>query len=81
MPCERHTTIFAAFRSLPLSATLDIVSDHDPKPLYSQFQDEAPGSFSWAYAHKGSDVWRVSIQKWAPLHGAGSCGGVCGGNA
>lgn len=80
-PRERHPRIFAAFRALSLGDALDIVNDHDPKPLYFQFQNEAPGNFSWEYLQNGPQVWRVQIKKLARAHGAGECCGHCGGAA
>jgi uncharacterized protein (DUF2249 family) len=80
-PRERHTTIFAAFRNLDVGDALDLVNDHDPKGLYFQFQADLAGRFSWVYVQNGPDIWRVTIQKLAPSHGAGGCCGVCGGGA
>lgn len=80
-PRERHTTIFATFRALGPGDAVEIVSDHDPKPLRDQFQAEAAGNFSWADLERGPAVWRVSILKLARPHGAGGCCGVCGGGA
>lgn len=78
---ERHATIFSAFRALPIGDAIEISNDHDPRPLYHQFQAEAPGNFSWLYLESGPEVWRVSIQKLGRSHGAGECCGVCGGGA
>jgi uncharacterized protein (DUF2249 family) len=80
-PFDRHATIVAAFRALDFGDALEIVNDSDPKPLYYQFQAEAPGDFSWIYAQAGPRVWRVGVQKLARTHGAGQCCGVCGGDA
>jgi len=80
-PRERHSTIFAALEHLAAGAVLEIVNDHDPKPLYFQLEARQPGRFSWAYAENGPDVWRVAIQKKAKSHGAGNCCGGCGGDA
>jgi uncharacterized protein (DUF2249 family) len=77
-PRERHATILGAFKALRLDEALEVVSDHDPRPLYRQFQTDLPGSFAWLYAQNGPDVWRVSIRKLARAHGAGECCGVCG---
>lgn len=76
-PPERHAAVFAAFRAIGLDDGLEIVNDHDPKPLYYQFQVETPGNFSWVYAQNGPEVWRVSIRKLARAHGAGECCGQC----
>jgi uncharacterized protein (DUF2249 family) len=78
-PRERHATIFAAVNGLDVGATLELVNDHDPKPLYAQLQAQAPGSFSWAYTQSGPEVWRVTLQKLARSHGTGGCCGGCGG--
>lgn len=80
-PRERHATIFAAFDELAAGHTLEIVNDHDPRPLYHQLQSRAPGAFSWDTLQDGPDVWRVSITRLAPSHAAGGCCGHCGGAA
>lgn len=80
-PRERHATIFSAFRDLETGRTLEIVNDHDPRPLYHQFQAQAPGAFSWDVLQSGPQVWRVSIGKLAPSHASGGCCGHCGGGA
>jgi uncharacterized protein (DUF2249 family) len=78
---DRHATIFTAFRALDFGDALEILNDHDPKPLYHEFQAEAPGDFSWVCLQSGPEVWRVNIQKLATSHGVGECCGVCGGDA
>lgn len=78
-PRERHPLIFSTFRSLGAGETLELVNDHDPKPLYYQFQSEMPGRFSWDYLQSGPDTWRVRIMKLERPHGDGRCCGSCGG--
>ena len=39
-PAERHPTIHAAFDDLASGETLTIVNDHEPKPLFYEFQAE-----------------------------------------
>lgn len=82
-PRERHATIFQAFRALGVGDEFEIVNDHDPRPLYYQFQSESPGTFSWDYLQNGPDEWHVSIKKLARSDGpsGGCCGGCCGGSA
>ena len=46
------------------------MNDHDPKPLYYQFNMEMPAQFEWEYLEQGPEVWRVRIGK--PYHGAGA---------
>jgi uncharacterized protein (DUF2249 family) len=78
-PSQRDAAAIAAFRALTLGASLDIVDDHDPQPLFLQFQREAPGNFSWLYREFGPDAWRVEVRKLSRSHGSGECCGACGG--
>lgn len=79
-PRERHPLIFSTFGKLGAGHAMELVNDHDPKPLYYQFQAELPGQFAWAYVETGPDVWRVTITKTAAQgHADGVCCGSCGG--
>jgi uncharacterized protein (DUF2249 family) len=78
-PRERHPLIFNTFRSLGTGEAMEIVNDHDPKPLFYQFQAELPGLFTWDYQENGPDTWRVRITKLGQPHGNGQCCGSCGG--
>ncbi|WP_018151613.1 DUF2249 domain-containing protein [Leeia oryzae] len=71
-PRERHPLIFGTFDALPIGQSLLLVNDHDPKPLYYQFQAELNGQFDWEYLESGPDVWQVRIGK--PLPAATGCG-------
>lgn len=64
-PRERHSTIFATFESLAPGQAIDLVNDHDPKPLYYQFAAEHPDTFTWTYIQSGPEVWEVEIRKLA----------------
>ena len=65
VPRERHTLIFDTFEGLKPGEAFVLINDHDPKPLYYQFQAEHTGQFSWAYLEQGPDVWRVRIGRGA----------------
>jgi uncharacterized protein (DUF2249 family) len=85
-PRERHPLIFQTFRGLRPGQTMELVNDHDPRPLYHQFAAEVPGGFSWEYLEQGPETWRVAITSTAPVPAtvataaAGSCcGGGCSG--
>lgn len=58
---ERHTLIFETFTSLRPGEAFVLINDHDPRPLYYQFQAEHTGQFSWNYLEQGPEVWRVRI--------------------
>jgi uncharacterized protein (DUF2249 family) len=62
-PRERHPLIFRTFDALAPGASLVLVNDHDPKPLYYQFKAESSAEFTWDYLEQGPDVWRVAIGK------------------
>jgi uncharacterized protein (DUF2249 family) len=70
VPRERHPLILAAFEALKPSEDFMLVNDHDPKPLYYQFQAERPGEFVWEYLERGPEVWRVRIGKSGQRRGA-----------
>lgn len=78
-PRDRHPLIRSTFRGLGVGETMELINDHDPRPLYHQFQEEMPGQFAWEYLQTGPDVWRVRVAKLAKPHGDGRCCGCCGG--
>lgn len=61
IPRDRHTQIFSTYSALEPGTAFILVNDHDPKPLYYQFQAENAGEFSWEYLEEGPEVWRVRI--------------------
>ncbi|MGD9696195.1 MAG: DUF2249 domain-containing protein [Thermoleophilia bacterium] len=63
LPRDRHPTILATFDALAGGQAMELVNDHDPKPLRYQFEAELPGSFTWEYLEEGPEVWRVRIGK------------------
>lgn len=62
-PRQRHPLIFDTFDGLASGQALILVNDHDPKPLFYQFQFERAGTFTWEYLEEGPEVWRVQIAK------------------
>jgi len=60
-PRLRHPRIFETFGALLPGQALLLVNDHDPKPLYYQFQAESAGEFTWDYVEQGPEVWQVRI--------------------
>jgi hypothetical protein len=55
-PVRRHALIFETFQALGPGQAFMLVNDHDPKPLYYQFQAEQPGKFTWTYLEQGPEV-------------------------
>jgi uncharacterized protein (DUF2249 family) len=66
-PRDRHLLIFRSFDRLAPGQAFVLVNDHDPKPLYYQFQAEQPGKVRWEYLEQGPDVWRVRIGRMLDL--------------
>ena len=62
-PPHRHALIFATCDKLSVGNAVVLVNDHDPKPLYYQFEAESPGQFGWEYLEKGPERWRVRITR------------------
>jgi uncharacterized protein (DUF2249 family) len=62
-PKDKHSTIFNAFHSLQPGEKMELVNDHDPKPLHYQLKAEYANQFEWEYLAEGPEVWRVSILK------------------
>lgn len=65
-PRIRHPKIFETFDALAAGQAFVLVNDHDPKPLFYQFQAERAGSFGWRYLQEGPEVWRVEISRTLP---------------
>jgi uncharacterized protein (DUF2249 family) len=42
---------------------MELINDHDPKPLHYQLMAEYENKFEWEYLEQGPEVWRVSIGK------------------
>lgn len=82
-PRERHALIFNRFDALEPGQALQLVNDHDPRPLRHQFEDRSFGQFDWNYLEAGPALWRVQIGKLAggaARPAADSCcsgGGCC----
>lgn len=79
-PRERHPLIFSTFRALAAGQVMELVNDHDPRPLYYQLQAEMPGTFTWETLEQGPDSWRVAITRNdAPAAANDTCCGSCSG--
>jgi uncharacterized protein (DUF2249 family) len=63
IPRDKHPAIFSMFDSLQIGETMQLINDHDPKPLYYQMRAENSGQFEWQYIELGPEVWKVNIKK------------------
>ena len=62
-PRFKHATIFQTYEDLEPGDYFILQNDHDPKPLYYQFNAEKTNEFGWEYLQEGPDVWEVKISK------------------
>ena len=60
---HKKDIIFKAFEELTLGETIELINDHDPRPLYQQFMLKFPEEFEWEYLEQGSEIWRMGITK------------------
>lgn len=62
-PRDKHTVIFQTYENLARGETMELINDHDPKPLHYQFEAEMTDHYEWEYLEQGPEVWRVAISK------------------
>jgi uncharacterized protein (DUF2249 family) len=62
-PRVRHPLIFSTFDDLRPGESFVLINDHDPKPLFYQFQAERDGQFRWDYLANGPEEWQVQITR------------------
>lgn len=60
-PRYRHTILFRLFEHLAPDGSLQIVVDHDPRPLRLQLEARHGARLGWSYLEKGPDTWRVRL--------------------
>lgn len=78
-PRDRHPRIFATFDALALGDAMELVNDHDPRPLHGQFQARWADGFAWQYVEAGPERWVVRITRLAGDRGTSAAAddGVC----
>lgn len=60
---HRHAIIFQLFDRLAPGEGLQLVVDHDPRPLRYQFDVRHGARCTWSYLEQGPDVWRVRLRR------------------
>jgi uncharacterized protein (DUF2249 family) len=68
VPCQvKHPQIMQRWFALPVGAHFVLVNDHDPVPLYYQFNALFPEAFTWEYLEHGPEVFQIKITKVAAV--------------
>lgn len=66
IPCRvKHAQIFQRWADLPVGGHFILVNDHDPVPLYYQFEAFHHGAFTWEYLVDGPAEFHVKITRLA----------------
>lgn len=60
---QRHPRIFALFDALLAGQSMSIVSDHEPRPLHTQFDQRYGKRYAWEQRRLGDGRWEVTIAK------------------
>lgn len=60
---DKQPVIFKTFEGLGTGETMELINDHDPRPLYDKFETELKEQFQWEYLEQGPEVWRIAITK------------------
>lgn len=67
IPCRvKHAQIFQRWADTPVGGHFVLVNDHDPVPLYYQFEAFFRGTFTWEYLVDGPTEFQVKITRLAP---------------
>jgi len=53
---------FSLVRDLAPDDSLQILVDHDPRPLRLQLEARHGARCAWSYLEEGPDVWRVRLR-------------------
>ena len=61
-PHIRHTVIIQLFEHLDHRGALQLIADHDPRPLRLQLEAKHGNRCQWTYLEQGPDLWRVRLQ-------------------
>jgi uncharacterized protein (DUF2249 family) len=62
-PWERHPRIFETWQSLEVGQIMQLINDHDPRPLHYEFMVEHEGEFEWRSEERGPREWVATIRK------------------
>jgi uncharacterized protein (DUF2249 family) len=62
-PRQRHEIIPKLFDNLGPDDALQLIVDHDPRPLHYFLESVHGDGCRWTYLEQGPDVWRVRLQR------------------
>jgi uncharacterized protein (DUF2249 family) len=62
-PIRRHEKLLQLFDDLPVGESFVFINDHDPKPLYYEFQSIYGDVVGWEYLNRDSREWKVKVTR------------------
>lgn len=72
---ERHPLPFGSFESLLPGQSLQLINDHDTRPLCDQLRSRCGDTVTWSCLESGPALWRVLVGRKAPDSGNCCFGG------
>jgi len=64
-PRQRHEIIPKLYDKLGLDDSLQLIVDHDPRPLRHYLEAAHGDGCQWTYLEQGPEVWRVRLRRMA----------------
>ncbi|MGC5584660.1 DUF2249 domain-containing protein [Ornithinimicrobium sp. W1679] len=61
----RHATIFGALGGLRPGQQMDLVADHEPRPLLAQLAEREGETFTHEYLERGPEAWALRFTRHA----------------
>ena len=65
-PRFRHSIIMKLFEALATGKSLQLITDHRPRPLQHQMELRYGAGCRWSYLEEGPDIWKVRVRRIAP---------------
>jgi uncharacterized protein (DUF2249 family) len=63
LPKDKHNVIFQTVQNLKSGEKMELINDHDPKPLRYELMAEYKEQYDWEYLEEGPEIWRATITK------------------
>jgi uncharacterized protein (DUF2249 family) len=64
-PQQRHAIVQRLIDRLDLGRSLQLIADHNPRPLRGYFEMVHGDEAQWSYLEQGPEVWRVRLARCA----------------
>lgn len=72
---EREQAVLLAFSALPVGGCLELITDHEPRPLRAEFIAQWARQHDWQPLENSPLQWRSRITRLAAKGCCGGCGG------